>query len=136
MLHPKVPASVRNAQQDHFKGSAVDIGAEHGGWFVLSKHCKCHPMLVGNGLKLKWGDHRAKESRKGWDTGLKEWSLSVLIKGRFSIQFKDKTYTLKRRGDFVVWRPGVSHTWRANSKSLILTVRWRARQKSKQVTRT
>ena len=127
MLQPTEPTSGHTAPQDHYQGNADDIGAEQGGWFMEPNHCECHPMLAGNDVKLKWGKHTAGEPRKQWDQGLTEWSLSVLIEGDFSIEFKDEICTLRNPGDFVVWRPGVPHTWRANSKSVVLTVRWRAR---------
>jgi quercetin dioxygenase-like cupin family protein len=31
---------------------------------------------------------------------------------------------LERQGDYVVWGPGVDHSWRAEEESVVLTVRW------------
>jgi hypothetical protein len=115
----------------HCGGNAKEIGYEckgRGGWFVGHYHESCHPILASYVVEMKWGVHGARESRCDWDKGRPEWSLSVLIRGNFSIEFADKTYPLTKRGDFVIWGPGVPHTWRANARSVILTVRWRERK--------
>jgi quercetin dioxygenase-like cupin family protein len=31
---------------------------------------------------------------------------------------------LTRPGDYVVWGPGVDHSWRAEQDAVVLTVRW------------
>jgi len=130
MSNPTVPLPGPSALPDHFLGNADIIGAEPGkrGWFMGTYHSGCHPILAGDEVELKWGIHSTGQRRHDWSQEKEKWSLSVLIEGDFSIEFDGTTYTLIRPGDFVVWQPGVRHTWRANNKSVVLTVRWRGRK--------
>ncbi|HZC00371.1 MAG TPA: signal peptidase I, partial [Gammaproteobacteria bacterium] len=32
--------------------------------------------------------------------------------------------TMNRQGDYVMWGPGIDHSWKALSESVVITVRW------------
>jgi quercetin dioxygenase-like cupin family protein len=74
---------------------------------------------------MKWGVHRKGESRRAWAVGRPDWSLSILVSGHFTITFVDSAYELTSPGDFVIWGPGVEHSWNAHADSVVVTVRWR-----------
>jgi quercetin dioxygenase-like cupin family protein len=50
--------------------------------------------------------------------------MLMLIDGRFHLELSTGSHTLSRRGDYVVWGPGIEHTWHAEEDSIMLTVRW------------
>lgn len=51
-------------------------------------------------------------------------TLSILIQGRFRLQFHDREVVLCNPGDYALWLPGVPHIWSAEAASTILTVRY------------
>jgi quercetin dioxygenase-like cupin family protein len=51
-------------------------------------------------------------------------TLSILVKGRFRLQFPEQEILLSREGDYALWLPGVPHYWSAEEDSVIVTVRW------------
>ena len=112
---------------DHYQGNADVIGTEgrRGGWFMGPYLDACHPILAHDSVELKWGIHYSGECREWAKPEKEKWSLTILIEGDFSVEFDGATYRLIRPGDFVVWQPGFRHKWRANNKSVMLTVRWR-----------
>lgn len=75
-------------------------------------------------LEVKWGVHKAGESRQQWAMNVEATTLSILIKGQFCLQFPEQQVILCHEGDYVLWLPGVPHTWSAEEDSTILTVRW------------
>ncbi len=48
----------------------------------------------------------------------------MLIRGRFVLVFPEREVTLANEGDFVLFGPGVPHSFRSLEESLVLTVRW------------
>ncbi|GAA2918135.1 hypothetical protein GCM10011428_37800 [Streptomyces violaceus] len=32
--------------------------------------------------------------------------------------------TLEKQGDYMVWGPGIDHSWQAEDDSVVVTVRW------------
>jgi quercetin dioxygenase-like cupin family protein len=54
-------------------------------------------------------------------------TLNVLIRGKFVLCFPDREVSLEREGDFVLFGPGVAHSFRSVEESLVLTIRWPSR---------
>jgi hypothetical protein len=85
-------------------------------------------------VEVKWGVHQAGERRPaGWAPAGDCTSLSVLIRGQFTLLFRHPAeplqtaaVTLQREGDYAIWRAGLEHDWQALEDSVILTVRWPA----------
>ncbi|MEV1288528.1 signal peptidase I [Micromonospora sp. NPDC049679] len=75
-------------------------------------------------VEIKWGAHPPGDRREQWATGERRTALLVLISGRFRVELPDRTVLLDRQGDYVVWGPGVDHSWWAEQESIVLTVRW------------
>ena len=48
----------------------------------------------------------------------------MLITGRWRLELTVGTFTLDTPGDYVVWGPGIDHTWIAEADSTMLTIRW------------
>lgn len=113
----------------HHSHAAID-GQHTRGWFVG------HFIDLDAGVRhtadveLKWGVHPAGETRTEWAADPARTTLSVLVSGHFSVYLDDGTTEapanaeLTRQGDYVIFGPGINHTWRAHADTVILTVRW------------
>jgi len=76
-------------------------------------------------FEIKWHSLKKGESKDILGANTKSKSLSILIRGKFSLKFSEKKeIILDREGDYVYWGPGVSHTWTALEESLVITIRW------------
>ncbi|MDF2264360.1 signal peptidase I [Streptomyces coacervatus] len=75
-------------------------------------------------VEVKWGIHPRGDERLQWVRGEERTALLVLISGRFRVDFPERSIFLERQGDYVVWGPGVDHSWFAEEESVLLTVRW------------
>lgn len=108
-------------------GNAENFPASRG-WFVGSFLDNTAGARKTSDVEVKWGAHPAGDARIEVATGGDTASLTVLISGLFEIRFPGQNpdrALLERQGDFVLYEPGVAHTWQALADSVILTVRWR-----------
>lgn len=104
-------------------GNAEKEGTMRGGWFIGHFMPDNDPRSTSD-LEVKWAVHPAGDGRSEWATNAEATTLSILISGRFRVQFPESEIVLFNQGDYVLWCPGVAHTWVAESDSTILTVRW------------
>ena len=77
---------------------------------------------------MKWGIHPEGERKVGeWALNELSTTFSILIEGEFLLWFKVdgevREVHLKDRGDYVIWDPGVGHTWEAPVDCVVLTIR-------------
>lgn len=96
------------------------------GWFVGHFIAPdCGPRCTGD-VEVKWGEHVAGEERASTCVNQRATTLTLLHKGSFGVEFLEEGLfiTLEQSGDYVVFGPGVSHTWKALADSTVLTVRW------------
>ncbi|MFC6884795.1 MULTISPECIES: signal peptidase I [Actinomadura] len=106
-----------------YVGSAEADAAGDRGW--LLGHFKPEGDLRhSDDVEIKWGVHPRGERRARWTDGEKRDALLVLISGRFRLEFPEGNVVLAERGDYVVWRRGVDHSWEAEDDSVVMTVRW------------
>jgi len=80
--------------------------------------------LATDALEVKWGIHPAGETRAEWTVGDHRTTLLILIEGRWRLDLSVGSVTLEKPGDYVVWGPGIDHSWHAETDSVMLTVRW------------
>lgn len=105
-------------------GNAASEGASRGGWFLGHFITPDDDPRSTETLEVKWGFHKAGDSRTGWAINNQAATISILINGQFRLYFEDREILLCREGDYVLWCAGVSHSWVAESDCTILTVRW------------
>lgn len=105
-------------------GNAYDEGDKHRGWLVGHFIEPAHGVQNSTDVEIKWGVHEAGEERPDWTKGETRTSFMVLISGRFLQRLPDRDVELAKPGDYVMWGPGIVHTWRALERSVMLTVRW------------
>jgi hypothetical protein len=105
-------------------GNASVEGANRWGWFLGHFITPTDDPRSTPLLEVKWGVHKAGDGRNQWATNVEATTLSILINGRFRLQFPEQEFVLSREGDYVLWCPGVPHYWSAEEDSTVLTVRW------------
>ena len=74
-------------------------------------------------VEIKWGMHSAGDQRAEWVTGETRTALIILVRGKFRLDFPDRSVVLGEEGDYVVF-DGVDHSWYAEEESVIVGVRW------------
>jgi hypothetical protein len=105
-------------------GNAVNEGEKRWGWFMGHFITPEDDLRSTEALEVKWAVHKAGDQRTEWAVNNEAATLSILINGRFCLQFEEGDILLSREGDYVLWCSGVPHCWFAESDSTILTVRW------------
>lgn len=94
------------------------------GWFLGHFMPGEQNPLRTEAVELKWYTHAKGETRVEWAPGNPVQTLNILIRGHFVLLFPDQEVSLKNEGDFVLFGPGVPHSFRSVEESLVLTVRW------------
>jgi hypothetical protein len=107
-------------------GNAGDDGMR--GWFVGWFVPPHGGLRRRHDVEIKWGVHAAGERRaRGWAACQTATTASVLVAGRFAVWLRvdgvDREIRLQRAGDYLIFGPGVPHTWQAIEASTVLTVR-------------
>ncbi len=110
-------------------GNAQVEGASRWGWFLGHFITPSDDPRSTPTVEVKWGVHQAGDGRSQWATNVEATTLSILIKGRFRLQFPEQEILLSSEGDYGLWLPGVPHSWCAEEESTILTVRWPSKPK-------
>jgi len=105
-------------------GNAVEAGKSSRGWILGHFMAGPHNPLHSDDVEVKWYTHARGETRAGWAPPITVKTLNVLIHGRFAVLFPDREVVLQEQGDFVLFGPGVAHSFRSIEESLVLTVRW------------
>jgi hypothetical protein len=106
-----------------YVGNATIDAAGDRGW-LLGHFKPVADIRHSDDVEIKWGVHTPGDRRARWATGEKRTALLVLISGRFRVELPGRDVVLAERGDYVVWGPGVDHSWCAEEESVVLTVRW------------
>lgn len=110
--------------QGVYVGNAGADGAGNGGWLLGHFMPAGLDVRHSADVEVKWGVHPPGDTRAEWATGERRTALLVLVSGRFHVWLRDRTVVLGTPGDYVVWGPGVDHSWRAPAAAVVLTVRW------------
>ena len=105
-------------------GNAVTDSRDRRGWFI--GHFLDDPRTVraSGDVEIKWGVHPQGEGRDSWFTDEQRTTVVLLVKGRFRIDLSTGSFLLREEGDYVIWGPGINHSWQAEEDSVVITVRW------------
>ena len=109
-------------QSKHF-GNASKEGPEHRGW-IVGHFMESDDVRHSRDVEIKWGIHPAGDERASWVDEEYRTTVLLLIKGKFHINLDSESYVLENEGDYVMWGQGISHSWRAELDSTVITVRW------------
>lgn len=100
------------------------LPADRRGW-IVGHFVDALDLLSTNAVEVKWGVHPADERRSAYVPGDVRTALAILVSGRFRIWLPDgSSVMMSEPGDYVMWGPGVGHTWEAVQDSVVVTVRW------------
>lgn len=110
--------------QWHF-GNAASDSTEHRGW-IIGPFMDHGDVRLTKDVEIKWGIHRAGETRANWHEDEDRTTVLLLISGRFRIDLSVESQILARQGDYAMWGPGIGHSWQAEEDSVVITVRWPA----------
>lgn len=108
-------------------GNAADAAQSTRGWFLGHFMPGADNPLRTEDVELKWYTHAKGETRAEWSPPSAVRTLNVLIRGKFALLFPDREVLLAKEGDYVLFGPGVAHSYRSDEESLVLTVRWPSR---------
>lgn len=112
----------RLPQSVAFGNAAVD-GKAHGGWWV-GHFIDGADMRRSSAVETKWVSHAGGKRHDGFATNAVGTSMAVLISGKHRVEFERSYVVLQTAGDYVMWGPGVAHSWTALQDSTILSIRW------------
>jgi len=98
------------------------------GWFIGHFVGPEYGLRKRDDIEIKWGVHPAGDVRaNGWSLNHTATTISILIEGSLVALFRGPGWrqevTLKRKGDYVIFREGVQHSWYSEVDSLVLTIR-------------
>ncbi|MBP2474733.1 glyoxylate utilization-related uncharacterized protein [Crossiella equi] len=105
-------------------GNAADEGATNRGWVVGHFMSPQEDVRSTKDVEVKWGVHPAGDKRAEWTSDDQRTTLLFLVEGTFRIDLTEGSSTLARQGDYVMWGPGIDHSWEAIADSVVVTVRW------------
>jgi hypothetical protein len=113
-----------SVSRDWHVGNAVADGRLRRGWLLGHFFPDKWDVRRSDAVEVRWAERRAGDKRGSWVTGETRTTLLVLIDGHFRIALSVGVVELQRRGDYVVWGPGIDHDWWAVTDCVVVTVRW------------
>jgi quercetin dioxygenase-like cupin family protein len=111
-----------SAKWDH--GNAAEDGRDTRGWLLGHFIDPAEGVRSSRDVEVKWGIHPEGDKRPEWTSDDQRTTLVLLVQGKFQIDLAEASITLTRQGDYVMWGPGIDHSWRAISDAIVVTVRW------------
>jgi hypothetical protein len=117
-VNPEIPLiTVGNAGEDQDRG-----------WFVGQFVSPAGGLRSRDDIEIKWAVHPAGDVRaRGWSLNRTATTIAILLEGSLVILFRgsgwERKVELVRKGDYVIFNPGVEHTWYSEVDSLVLTIR-------------
>lgn len=107
-----------------YSGNAAEDAAERRGWLLGHFIDPSEGVRSSKDVEVKWGIHPAGEKRAEWTSDDQRTTMVIMVEGNFRIDLTETSATLARQGDYLVWGPGIDHSWEAVTDSIVITVRW------------
>lgn len=107
-----------------YHGNANEDGRDNRGWLLGHFIDPSEDVRSTKDVEVKWGVHPAGEKRPAWTKDDQRTTLVLLVEGRFQVSLTDGSVTMDRQGDYIVWGPGIDHSWEAITDAVVITVRW------------
>ncbi len=109
---------------DWCQGNAANDTSDTRGWLIGHFIDPSQGVRSTQDVEVKWGIHPAGEARPEWTSDDQRTTLLLLVEGKFQLHLTEGSVTMRRQGDYVMWGPGIDHTWEAIDDSVVITVRW------------
>jgi hypothetical protein len=107
-----------------YTGNATEDGDAYRGWLLGHFIDSTEGVRRTDALEVKWGVHPADQQRPEWTVDEPRSTLLLLVHGRFRLDLSVGSVVLQQEGDYVVWGPGIDHSWQAEADSVVVTIRW------------
>ena len=105
-------------------GHVNDDSAGTRGWLVGHFVHPSQGVRSTEAVEVKWAHHQAGDTRSEWTKGDQRTALVILVSGEFRVDVTGGSKTMNRQGDYIIWGPGIDHSWAAIADSIVVTVRW------------
>jgi hypothetical protein len=105
-------------------GNAGEVSKATRGWFLGHFMPGEENPLRTTELEVKWYTHAKGETREQWAPANSVKTLNLLLRGHFVLLFPDQEIALEKEGEFVLFGPGMPHSFRSVEESRVLTIRW------------
>ena len=105
-------------------GNAANDTADSRGWLVGHFIPASAGVRRSADVEVKWGTHPTGDKRAEWTADDQRTTLVVLVEGNFRVDLTEGHTVMTRPGDYLMWGPGIDHTWSALEDSIVITVRW------------
>ncbi|SEQ09471.1 hypothetical protein SAMN05216188_10242 [Lentzea xinjiangensis] len=106
------------------QGNAAEDGSPTRGWLVGHFIDPSEGVRSSKDVEVKWFTHPAGDRRAEWTSDDQRTTLVLLVHGKFRIDLTESSATMTQQGDYVMWGPGIDHSWEAIEESTVMTVRW------------
>ncbi|MEU5695451.1 signal peptidase I [Actinosynnema sp. NPDC020468] len=103
-------------------GNAAADGTPTRGWLV--GHFIPDGVRAQKDVEVKWATHPAGDKRPEWTSDDQRTTLVILVQGHFRVDLTEGSSTMSAQGDYIMWGPGIDHSWEALAESTVMTVRW------------
>lgn len=107
-----------------YSGNANDDAPNNRGWLLGHFIRPTDDIRCTTDAEIKWGIHPAGDDRGTWTSDDQRTTMVLLVSGRFEVKLTEGSEVLGQQGDYLVWGPGVDHSWHAFEDSVVVTVRW------------
>jgi quercetin dioxygenase-like cupin family protein len=107
-----------------YNGNASEDAGERRGWLLGHFIDPSEGVRSTKDVEVKWGIHSAGDKRAEWTADDQRTTMVIMVEGNFRVDLTDASVTLAKQGDYLVWGPGIDHSWEAVSDSVVITVRW------------
>lgn len=94
------------------------------GWLVGHFIHPSDGVRSSNDVEVKWANHPDGDKRPEWTSDDDRTTLVILVEGHFRVDLTQGSKTMTRPGDYIMWGPGIDHSWSALADSVVITVRW------------
>jgi mannose-6-phosphate isomerase-like protein (cupin superfamily) len=105
-------------------GNAAAASKDTRGWFLGQFMPGAANPHRSSDLEVKWFTHAKGDERQAWSPASPVRTLNILVRGHFVLRFPDRDVALREEGDYVLFGPGMPHSFRSVEESLVLTIRW------------
>jgi quercetin dioxygenase-like cupin family protein len=105
-------------------GNAAEVTSDTRGWLIGHFIDPSEGVRSSKDVEVKWGTHPAGDKRPEWTSDDQRTTLVLLVQGNFRVDLTEGSSTMTRQGDYIMWGPGIDHSWEANEDSVVVTVRW------------
>ncbi|ATE55738.1 signal peptidase I [Actinosynnema pretiosum] len=105
-------------------GNVTEDASDTRGWLVGHFIAPAQGVRSQKDVEVKWFHHPAGDKRAEWTSDDQRTTLVFLISGNFRVDLTEGGKTMTEQGDYIMWGPGIDHSWEALADSVVMTVRW------------